>query len=595
MSCGIGAGGLASVGGDNRLTRFGGALFAACLWLAASVPALSPALAQAPPAPAVPNVVIPPSEQLGQERQRFTEPPTPRAEPAGPRISLPSTTAPPGAEKVLLTIRDVRIDGATVYTKDQLQPLYAGVIGHEITLQAVYDLAQRITAKYGADGYVLSRAIVPPQNLARRGATLRIQVIEGYVDKVAWPASLDRFRDYFSHYAAKIIADRPVNVRTIERYLLLAGDLPGLKFSSSLKASEKNPNAATLLVEVVYKPVDATAHIDNRGTAARGPFQYLASATLNNPFGQQDALTVTYADTVPTKELNYIAGTYRQVLTSEGLAAFVNASDGFGKPGTAPLETIDFKTQTLYFDTGLSYPVIRSREQNLTVTGLFFASDSKSDANPSPCPSPVCSDDRLRGVRLRADVDYADAWRGINLLYVTFSQGIDGLGSTGNDNPMPSIMGGRVDFTKVEALASRTQPLFDAFSAYLAAYGQYAADPLLTPEQCAYGGRFFGRAYDPAALLGDSCIMGNAELRYDFAPLPAFQLSQVQLYGFVDGANLFDRLAVAGFPQNMHAASAGGGLRLGWLSYVNADFTVAKAIEGPRDDTRFFFSLTGRY
>ncbi len=199
-------------------------------------------------------------------------------------------------------------------------------------------------------------------------------------------------------------------------------------------------------------------------------------------------------------------------------------------------------------------------------------------------------------MRLKADVDYADAWRGINLLYVTFSQGINGLGSTGNDNPMPSVVGGRVDFTKVEVLASRTQPLFDAFSAYLAAYGQYAADPLLTPEQCAFGGRFFGRAFDPAELLGDSCIMGNAELRYDFAPLPAFQLSQVQLYGFVDGANLFDRLPpVAGFPQNMHAASAGAGLRLGGLTYVTADFTVAKAIEGPRDDTRVFFSLTGRY
>jgi len=568
--------------------RGGGALFAACLWLAASAPAVGPALAQAP---VVPNVVIPPSEQLGRERERFTEPPTPRAEPAGPRISLPSTTAPPGADKVLLTIRDVRIDGATVYTKEALQPLYGGVIGHEITLQAVYDLAQRITAKYGADGYVLSRAIVPPQNLAPRGATLRIQVIEGYVDKVAWPASLERFRDYFSHYAAKIIADRPVNVRTIERYLLLASDLPGLKFSSSLKASEKNPNAATLLVEVVYKPVDATAHIDNRGTPARGPWEYLASATLNNLFGQQDALSVTYADTVPTQELNYIAGSYRQVLTSEGFAAFVNASDGFGKPGTAQLESIDFKTRTLYFDTGLSYPVIRSREQNLTFTGLFFASDSRSDiATLSPF-----NDDRLRGVRLKADMDYADAWRGINLISVTFSQGINGLGSTGNDNPTPSVLGGRVDFTKVEVLASRTQPLFDAFSAYLAGYGQYAADPLLTPEQCAFGGRFFGRAFDPAELLGDSCIMGNAELRYDFAPLPAFQVSQVQVYGFVDGANLFYRLPVAGFPENMHAASAGAGLRLGWLTYVNADLTVAKAIDGPRDDTRFFLSLTGRY
>jgi hypothetical protein len=39
----------------------------------------------------------------------------------------------------------------------------------------------------------------------------------------------------------------------------------------------------------------------------------------------------------------------------------------------------------------------------------------------------------------------------------------------------------------------------------------------------------------------------------------------------------------------------GGGFRLGWQSLIGADLSVAKAIEGPRDDWRFFFILTGRY
>jgi hemolysin activation/secretion protein len=162
-----------------------------------------------------------------------------------------------------------------------------------VALSAVYDLAQRITAKYGIDGYVLSRAIVPPQNLSKGGAVIRIEVIEGYVDKVVWPAGLERYRDFFSYYAAKIIADRPTNVRTMERYLLLAGELPGLKFSTSLKASEKNPNAATLNVEVVYKPVEGVALLNNRGTPARGPLQYLGSLTANNLLGAHDAFTFT--------------------------------------------------------------------------------------------------------------------------------------------------------------------------------------------------------------------------------------------------------------------------------------------------------------
>ena len=79
------------VGGTVRV------ILVACLWLAAALCAFPPAFAQ----------VIPPSEQPGRERFRFTEPPTPRAEPAGPRVSLPGTVAPEGAEKIYLKILKV--------------------------------------------------------------------------------------------------------------------------------------------------------------------------------------------------------------------------------------------------------------------------------------------------------------------------------------------------------------------------------------------------------------------------------------------------------------------------------------------------------
>ena len=78
--------------------------------------------------------------------------------------------------------------------------------------------------------------------------------------------------------------------------------------------------------------------------------------------------------------------------------------------------------------------------------------------------------------------------------------------------------------------------------------------------------------------------------------LPLFwNVSQVQFYGFTDGAELFTREPSVGFPSWNHAASAGAGVRLGWFSSMNADLTVAKAIDGPRDDTRFFFAVTGKY
>jgi hemolysin activation/secretion protein len=531
--------------------------------------------------------VIPSSELPGRERQRFLQPPTPQAQPGGPVVTLPSTVAPNGANKVFLRVLGVEISGSTVYHAAEFRPLYAGLVGHRVSLADIYALAQQITAKYGNDGYVLSRAIVPPQQLDPKGAVVHIEVVEGYIDKVEWPKELSRYRDFFTDYAARITAQRPVNISTIERYLLLANDLPGLKFSTSLQPSKHARGAATLVVTVVEKWIDANAHIDNRGTPARGPFEYYGSATVNNLLGQHEAWTFTYAGVVPLDELNYAALDYRQVLTSEGLTFFADGSDAWGTPGTVQLEQLLYRTLGPYGDAGFSYPFIRSREKNLTLSGLFYGSDNVSDVLDS-----TFNDDRLRGFRGKVDTDFADSLQGINQILVTVSQGIEGLGSTENGNPLASRLVGRVNFDKIEMTASRTQPLFDRFSAFASAYGQYAGTPLLVPEQCGFGGRYFGRAFDPSQLLGDSCIEGVGELRYDVLPLPSQLLQTMQLYAFSDFGQLYTRDASVGTPVVQKAGSAGGGIRLDWFSHVDADVSIAKAIEGPRNDERFFFILT---
>ncbi len=445
---------------------------------------------------------------------------------------------------------------------------------------------------------MLSRAVVPPQDLGQHGATVRIQVVEGYVDRVIWPMEkLAHYRDFFTDYSARIVADRPANIRTLERYLLLANDLPGLKFTSTLKPSPNNPNASTLVIEVAEKPIDAIARIDNRGTLARGPWQYLGSVTLNNTVGAPEAFTATWAGAFQVEELQFFSATYRRVLTSEGLTAFVNASYGFGRPGTDLLQSLEYRTRSTAAEAGLSYPVIRSREKNLTLTALGFLTDDDSFELGTPFTR-----DRLRGFRLKADGDFADSFLGINQANVTFSQGIHGLGSSDSADPngplpplpTPSTNAGRVDFDKIEATFSRVQPLFTNFSAFVAAYGQYAFTPLLVSEQCSYGGRFFGRAFDPSQMLGDHCWAALAELRFDI-PTGIKQLTRAQLYGFADHGQVYNIDPAAGTPSTQHGTSAGAGARVAWMDNYSADLSVAKAVEGPRNDWRVFLILGAKY
>jgi len=551
--------------------------------------------------------VIPRSDFPGRERERFVTPPPPLAQPGGPNIVLPSTAPPSGAEKIRVNVRDICIKGATVYTKDQLAPLFAGLIGHDVPVQALYDLAKQITAKYGNDGYVLSRAIVPPQAFSPHGAVPCLQVIEGYIDRVEWPDAVAKYRDFFSDYTAKITAERPINVRTLERYLLLAGDLPGLHFSSSVKPSKTNEGASTLVVAVTEKPLDAFVRYDNRGTPQRGPREFLFGASVNNLLRQHESFTVNWAATVPDpNELEYFAANWRQVLTSEGLYAFINSSYAFGDPGSRALRDLGFNTRSLYVEAGLAQPVIRRREQNLTLSGLVYANNSFSDFDMFT-PS-AFNRDHIRGIRLKADADWADRFLGINQVNVTYSQGIEGLGSSENNIGIESANNanllsnpaGRVDFEKIEVTISRTQPLFGPFSAFGSIYGQYAFDPLLVPEQCGYGGRFFGRAYDPSQLLGDHCVEAILEFRYDL-PKFAKSVTQAQLYSYGDYGKLWVRgpgfvdPGTGGISTNAEAASAGGGVRVAFWDSLTADLSVAKAVHGIRDDTRFFFIIGAKY
>ncbi len=208
-------------------------------------------------------------------------------------------------------------------------------------------------------------------------------------------------------------------------------------------------------------------------------------------------------------------------------------------------------------------------------------------------------------MRLRANYDQVDTWLGTvgqTQFITTYSQGFKGLGSTGDNNPLASVAGGRADFSKIEALANRTQALAYGFSIYGAGYVQWTPDTLLVAEECGYGGRFFGRAFDPFELAGDRCWETLGELRYD-PIIPNNPLTRTELYSFVDHGDVTRVAPAAGTPAEQNGSSVGAGLRLAWkydpnsaADTFNLDLQAAKPIEGQTDDAwRFFLILTARY
>ena len=119
----------------------------------------------------------------------------------------------------------VNVDGATVYPVSVFAPLYEEFIGREIGSPEIEKILERITKKYTDDGYFLSLATAPAQNLTL--GILNIDVTEGYIDRVTYKGAMPGRPALFESWADKIKqGGAPARLSAVERYILLMNDLP---------------------------------------------------------------------------------------------------------------------------------------------------------------------------------------------------------------------------------------------------------------------------------------------------------------------------------------------------------------------------------
>ena len=180
--------------------------------------------------------VVPPSDQPGRERERFERPAVPLAQPGGPAIAVPGVEAPPGAKVTKLILRRVEDRRLDRLQRRHFAALYADLIGRDVTLAGGLRPRRAASPPNTAPTAMCSRARSCRRRISTRTAPWSAsRWSRAMSTRSTGRPQLSRYSDFFTDYAARIMADRPANIRTLERYLLLANDLPGLKFKNSLK------------------------------------------------------------------------------------------------------------------------------------------------------------------------------------------------------------------------------------------------------------------------------------------------------------------------------------------------------------------------
>src|SRR4051794_17439974 len=112
----------------------------------------------------------------GAER-RFERP---QAENAPPRLPhAPRGAAGPADTRPLFVLRGVNVKGAQALPPDVIAGAYRGYLGKPVSQADLAAIANAISEAYRREGFHLSRAIVPPQDIA--GGRVHVQVIEGRI------------------------------------------------------------------------------------------------------------------------------------------------------------------------------------------------------------------------------------------------------------------------------------------------------------------------------------------------------------------------------------------------------------------------------
>jgi hemolysin activation/secretion protein len=512
---------------------------------------------------------------------------------ASPDLAIPEVTAPApdnSFDAINLTLREVTIEGNTAIDTATLKAEFAALIGQEVTLAQVFAATQAITKLYADRGYALCMAYLPAQDI--ENGIVKVSVVEGYIESVEVAADDRKLARIVSAYGESIRASRPLRTSALERYLLLANDLPGVRVRSVVDKGSGEHGAMKLILRVERRRWEANLTFDNRGTEASGPGRGRVEASGNGLLSARDRLTFSYMRGIPDDELDYFAGAFSMMLSPEGSSITLEASSSNSQPGTTDLSAIDFETRGLVAGAKLSHPIVRSRAMNLTAELGFNYKNLQGEIFGLPN-----SDDRIRVLSLSAHYDLLDAWKGISAVDAILSQGLDLLDATDASNAFPSRVGAGTTFTRIELSASRAQALTGEIELYAAAMGQYAGSALLSSEQCGYGGARYGRGLDGFEIAGDHCAMAQIELRYQLTPF-VDGLDYLQIFAFGDAGWVRRRgLILPGEFQDADGQSAGAGLRAGLFSVVEATVEFADplgtavALNGD-DGGRLFISLS---
>ncbi|UEM10168.1 ShlB/FhaC/HecB family hemolysin secretion/activation protein [Bradyrhizobium barranii subsp. barranii] len=506
-----------------------------------------------------------------------------------PPVTLPAVGRPNtgGDTKPQFVLRGIDVSGAQAIPRDRIAAAYQPYLGKKVSQADLAAIAGAISDLYRADGFHLSRAIVPPQDIA--DGRVRIQVIEGAIVQAELKGDgAEQFG--VRPMLGPVLAEQPSRLATLERQLFLINSGPGIRITdTALEEIGGATGRFRLIVHLKTWHVFSSFGVDNLGSSSVGPWQTYATGAFNSYLTPGDTLAVNLSTIAnDPRELGFARLSYDAPVGVDGVRLGASVLYSAVRPGDARRLDSDITTTEAFELRASTVPFMsQSSALTLTLAGTF------SNVSEHDLYGPWYND-HIRTASLTADYRLQDRFGGTNFATLTYRQGLDIFGASHFDDDLLSRDGAASNFSVLNLWFTRYQTLNDAWSLKLSAASQTASRPLFISQQFYLGGAAFGRGYGAAEISGDNGLAGSLELRFD-QKLNFRYWTGYQLYAFGDAGAVWNdgyRLS-----DGLSLTSAGAGVRFFLPDDLQADLGVAvplsyRAPDNERRSPRFLFTLS---
>ena len=559
---------------------------------------------QAPPAP--PGPVAPTREQV---ERPVEQPPEARR-----RLSVeggveraPCALAAPEYANIRFTLNDVVFDDLRGLSVEDLRPAYAPFIGQELPIAAVCEIRDRAATILRQAGYVA--AVEVPEQRIENGV-VHFDVMIAKLVGLRIRGDAGRAERLIAGYFEGLTGRELFNAYEAERYLLLAGDLPGYNVRLVLRPAGTGEGEVIGEVFVVRTPVVVDLAVQNYGSRDLGRWGGLVRAQFFGLTGLGDRTSLAFFTTADLEEQQtlQLAHDFRvggEGLTFGGQLTYAWATPDLGNP------QIDVRSRTLFATAEASYPFIRRQVRTMRGSlGLDYI-DQDVDFGGN-----LNTRDHIRVAFARATYDAIGLsprdprftpteprWRLGALLELRHGLDIfdasNGCGPTLAACPAgtPRPIRAEADPTAAVLRGSlygefRPDPRFTIAAGTRV---QYSGRPLMNFEEFSAGNYSIGRGYDPGSIQGDSGIGLQAELRYG-SPYPVNSNAfAFQPFAFVDQAWSWNEDRIDPVARQ-ELTSIGGGIRGGFGDKIRFEVTVAvpldRTVSEPDRDPRLLVTVS---